>query len=134
MILERDDLESALANAIDDALLGQQLIRIGDDSEACDCGYVRCELGKYRIAPRDGRRNARSYALAHRRNASHQDGREVRQSGFPGCKLSVPGLLLVSQNPEPVTADLGQTQTLDSATTRRERVPPFLRSRTMLRW
>ena len=126
MILERDDLESALANAVNNALLRQQLIRIGDDREACDRGNVGRELGKDRISPSAGKGNARSYALTHRRNASHQDGREVREGGFTGCKVSVPGLLLVSQNPEPVTPDLGQTQTLDCATTRRERVPTFL--------
>jgi hypothetical protein len=45
VILEGHDLESALANAVDNALLGQQLIRIGDDSEAGDRGDVGRELG-----------------------------------------------------------------------------------------
>ena len=55
VILERDDLESALANAVNNALLGQQLIRIGDDSEACDRSNVGRELGKDRISPGAGR-------------------------------------------------------------------------------
>ena len=55
VILERDNLESALANAVNNALLRQQLIRIGDDGEACDRGNVGRELGKDRISPGAGR-------------------------------------------------------------------------------
>ena len=54
MILERDDLESALANTVDNALLSQQLIWVGDDGEACDRGDVGRELGKYGISPGAG--------------------------------------------------------------------------------
>ena len=36
MVFKRDDLESALANAVNNALFRQQLIRVGDDGEACD--------------------------------------------------------------------------------------------------
>jgi hypothetical protein len=69
---------------------------------------------------------ARSYALAHGRYASHQDGRQIREGGFADCKVAGPGVLLVGQIPEPVTADLLQSQTLNGPTTRRERVPTFL--------
>src|SRR5581483_394267 len=55
MILEGDNLETALANAVNNALLSQQLIRIGDDGEACDRRNVRRELGKDRIAPSAGK-------------------------------------------------------------------------------
>ncbi len=54
VILERDDLESALANTVNNALLGQQLVGIGDDGQTCDTGDVGRELGKDRIAPGAG--------------------------------------------------------------------------------
>ena len=63
VILERDNLESALTNAVDNALLSQQLVGIGDDGEACDPGDVGRELRQDRISPCAGRGSRRSCAL-----------------------------------------------------------------------
>ena len=67
-----------------------------------------------------------SCARSHRRHANHEDGREIRERGFPRRKLSGPCLLFVRQIPQTVTADLWQTQPLDCATAGRECMRAFL--------